>query len=336
MTTTNTSIMKNNPETWKELLSSSKDAKGLDALHPEVVKLLNAPSKDQLSKDEQEKMMNSITNLSLNAIMFRSHMDEMTILHHIADLCNAAYFFACRSCEYSLTTGTRRTKIITIKNVVFRQGNRIIHHRRLFHKASSVSITFIKQKNDNHFETVTQHNNNHPTQNHVKLFARIVNRILDSPGTNLDTTINAFWNENTNRIEYIKSKQILESLRWACEELGPDRLGYTHDEIGCHSIRSGAAIAMYLMGIKPFTIMLQGRWCSDAFLRYIRKQVKEFSKGVSSAMVSSEVYAFYTVPDCMVRFGDEDPRTPNNPQSLTSSFNGSSALSAFTRHHIYD
>ena len=72
----------NIPKTWKELLSSSKDAKGLNVIHPEVVNLINAPSQDQLSIDEQEKMMNPITNLSLNVIMFRSHMDEMTILHH--------------------------------------------------------------------------------------------------------------------------------------------------------------------------------------------------------------------------------------------------------------
>ena len=117
-------------------------------------------------------------------------------------------------------------------------------------------VTFVKQKNDNHFETVTQLNNNHPTQNPVKLFARIVNRIHYSPGTNQDTTINAFWNENTEQIEYIKSEQILESLRWACDEISPDILGYISKEIGCHPIRSGAAMAMYLMNIPPFTIML--------------------------------------------------------------------------------
>ena len=38
---------------------------------------------------------------------------------HNADLCNGAFFFACRSCKYSQTTGTRRTKIITIQNIVF-------------------------------------------------------------------------------------------------------------------------------------------------------------------------------------------------------------------------
>ena len=95
-------------------------------------------------------------------------------------------------------------------------------------------------------------------------------------------------------------------------------------------------MAMYLNKVKTYTIMLQGRWCSDAFLRYIRKQVKEFSDGVSAAMVSLDTYAFFTIPDCLSKFDDGDPKTPNNPRSLTSSFNGTSALSAFTRHHIHD
>ena len=120
------------------------------------------------------------------------------------------------------------------------------------------------------------------------------------------------------------------------DELGEDILGYTSAEIGCHSIRSGAAMSMYLQKIAVFTIMLQGRWCSDAFLRYIRRQVKEFSQGVSEAMIALETYAFFTVPDTTIGFNDEDPRIPNNSDSLTSSQNGRSASSALTRHHVFE
>ena len=90
-------------------------------------------------------------------------------------------------------------------------------------------------------------------------------------------------------------------MRWAADNQGADNLGYKANEIGCHSIRSGVAMVMYLaqhpMRVPTYTIMLQGRWCSDAFLRYIRKQVKEFSKGVSEAMISNESYNFFTIPD---------------------------------------
>jgi len=65
-------------------------------------------------------------------------------------------------------------------------------------------------------------------------------------------------------------------LQRAAASLGSDSLGYTPDQIGLHSARSGAAMAMYLAGVPVFTIMLLGRWSSDAFLRYIRKEVQEF------------------------------------------------------------
>jgi hypothetical protein len=53
-------------------------------------------------------------------------------------------------------------------------------------------------------------------------------------------------------------------------------------------------MAMYLAGVPVFTIMLLGRWSSDAFLRYIRKQVKEFSTGISQKMIHHE--DFFTIP----------------------------------------
>jgi hypothetical protein len=63
--------------------------------------------------------------------------------------------------------------------------------------------------------------------------------------------------------------KLLKRLRLMVTVLGPDSLGYTASEIGLHSARSGAAMAIYLAHVTVFTIMLLGRWSSDAFLRYI-------------------------------------------------------------------
>jgi hypothetical protein len=49
-------------------------------------------------------------------------------------------------------------------------------------------------------------------------------------------------------------------------------------------------MAMYLSGVPAFTIMLIGRWASDAFLKYIRRQVQEFSAGISTRMISTEEF----------------------------------------------
>ena len=98
------------------------------------------------------------------------------------------------------------------------------------------------------------------------------------------------------------------------DELGVDHLGFTSDIIDCHSIRSAAAMEMFLNKVKTYTIMLQGRWSSDALLRYIRKQVKEFSNGVSTSMVDPDTYKFYTMPDSLLTFDKEgNPKIANNP-----------------------
>jgi hypothetical protein len=74
-------------------------------------------------------------------------------------------------------------------------------------------------------------------------------------------------------------QELLKKLCLAGTSIGPDILGFTADQIELHSARSGAAMAMVLAGVPVFTVMLLGRWSSDAFLCYIRKQVKEFSRG---------------------------------------------------------
>ena len=49
-------------------------------------------------------------------------------------------------------------------------------------------------------------------------------------------------------------------------------------------------MAMYLGECPVYTIMLIGRWSSDAFLGYIQKQVMEFSHNVSKKMLKFQNY----------------------------------------------
>ena len=287
--------------------------------------------------DPAEKPQKAITP---NLLAYLYKQGKSQFHNHISDLCNGAFFFACRSCEYSATTGTRKTKTITVKCVAFRIGHRLLTNKTDFKTADSVSITFISQKNEEDFETVTQHKTSNNLHCPVKIWARIINRVLSLPNSSTSSPINAYWDPTSKSVNHIHSTQILASLRWAARELGKDRLGYTPEEIGCHSIRSGAAMAMYLarhpVQVPTYTIMLQGRWCSDAFLRYIRKQVKEFSIGVSEAMISKESYDFFHVANEHNNNAHDDPRVHNNAQSLTSSINGSSAASKYTRVHVFE
>ena len=47
---------------------------------------------------------------------------------------------------------------------------------------------------------------------------------------------------------------------------------------------------MHLAGIPSYTIMLIGRWCSDAFLLYIRRAVQEFSGGIAQKMLHKDTF----------------------------------------------
>jgi hypothetical protein len=93
-----------------------------------------------------------------------------------------------------------------------------------------------------------------------------------------DTPVYVVWRHN--RLEHITSQQVLAALRAACASIGSACLGSEPHEMGTHLVRSGVAMEMYLTGVPVYTIMLIGKWSSDAFLQYIQKQVKQFLKGI--------------------------------------------------------
>jgi hypothetical protein len=145
----------------------------------------------------------------------------------------------------------------------------------------------------------------------VRSAAAIVQRIRDYSGTTADTPISAVLINNI--ITQITSENVIKALRDAVEAIREHRLGITKDEIGTHLIRSGAAMAMYLGECAVFTIMLIGRWSSDAFLRYIRKQVMEFSQNVAKKMLTYQ--NFRHIPDIHRRIPRDDPRQRNKPNN---------------------
>jgi hypothetical protein len=68
---------------------------------------------------------------------------------------------------------------------------------------------------------------------------------------------------------------------------------------------------MYLGEIPVYTIMLIGRWSSDAFLHYIRKQVEQFSRNVLKKMLTFQ--SFCHIPDIAPRrISSEGPRQRNH------------------------
>jgi hypothetical protein len=118
----------------------------------------------------------------------------------------------------------------------------------------------------------------------VRPAATIVCRIQSYPGANDITSISAIW--QYDRIEHITSRQIKTVLWDAILAIGEDTLHIVANEIGTHSICLGAAMAILLGGCPMFLIMMISCWSSDAFLRCIRKQVKEFNHDISCKMIT--------------------------------------------------
>ena len=259
----------------------------------------------------------------------------------IGELVNGALFFAMRSCEYSTVTGERKTKLLTINDIrFFKNRKRMGNSNRNLHTADTVSITFRFQKNKHKDETITQYRSG-LTPCPVKAWAAIVTRVLSYPGTTGNSTVNTF--KSGHRLLRIPSKDILQKIRATVTAIGSDILGFKAHEVGTHSVRSSCAMALYLAKALVVTIMHVGRWSSDAFLLYIRRQVQEFSKDLTSHMVNSA--QFFTIPDETEEELDfethdfYDPRT-QNPNSLASLIrlsgpNGSAPRAPATAFHVW-
>ena len=81
---------------------------------------------------------------------------------------------------------------------------------------------------------------------------------------------------------------ITNALKTTVDSMKDFNLGFASEDVGTHSIRSGGAMALCLAKVDTYIIKLQGRWKSDAFLKYIRKQVKQFSTDLSNKMIIKE------------------------------------------------
>jgi hypothetical protein len=69
---------------------------------------------------------------------------------------------------------------------------------------------------------------------------------------------------------------------------------------------------MYPGKIPIYTIMLIGRWSSDAFLCYICKQVEQYSHKVAKKMLTFRSFR-HTIPDIAPwRISSEGPRQCNH------------------------
>jgi hypothetical protein len=233
--------------------------------------------------------------ISLNVLQAMQDLATNKLKLAGADLAMGAFFFACRSCEYSHITGERRTKTRCVGDVQFRIGRQVIPHTSLdLHKAKEVSVVFRDQKNHHKMATRTAWRSSEPLACPVVAWAKIARRVRTTQGCHDNTLVYKYTASDGNTAN-VKSSSLVIHLRRAANKIGYASLGYAPNDIGTQSIRLGAAMALVLSRHQTWRIMLTGRWRSSSFLLYIREQVQAFSKGVSTRMTKNP--NFFHVPD---------------------------------------
>jgi hypothetical protein len=260
-----------------------------------------------------------------------------------------------RSCEYVAVPVRGRTRLLTVENIQFYD----VHSNKLSHYdpdlatvAEYVSITFVDQKNGHKFEVRTQQRTTDALLCPVRSWAHTIQRILSYPDTDATTSVNYFYDPSAkpgHQSRFFSQENIRVFLRETCSMYPPNHFGYSPSEIGTHSLRSGAAMALFLANEQPHKIMILGRWSSDAFLAYIRPQVQEWTTGMSTTMLQHDHYNTARPSSSRPDGNDnnkahhDDPRIRNDPRTIRGSSNllslfknGSNALSfVIPRLHIF-
>jgi hypothetical protein len=226
----------------------------------------------------------------------------------ITEIAIVAFFFAMRSCETTTTAKPGRTRIIDLDGVTFRDKKNCIipHTSTRLPNAYRVTVTFADQKNKKKNDKRTQKKSEDTVLEPVRCLASLVKRILETvPDACGTTTINTMCFENDTFL--LSSTYLRDQLRHSCTLMGASAtFGYDATEIGTKSLRSGAAMSLFLMEYSTPRIMLLGRWESDAFLVYIRPQCLEWTNNMSNDMIHND--SFFDATD-VPQADTDDSRT---------------------------
>jgi hypothetical protein len=212
------------------------------------------------------------------------------------DLAILGLFFAMRSCENTTTPKPGRTKIVDMIGVIFLDSDKreIPQNHPGISLAAHVTLLFADQKNRDKNARRTQKRTDDPVLCPVRRAASLIERIRRLvPGFSGSTTINTYMHKAREGLVQLQlaSGFLRSQLRHACSTLGGKRVfGFDKQDIGTKSIRSGAAMGLFLANHSTERIMLMGRWLSQAFLVYIRPQVIEWTNNMSCDMIRHDSF----------------------------------------------
>ena len=249
-----------------------------------------------------------------------------------AEIAIVAYFFAMRLCEITETPAPGRTKMTRLRGVTFRdQSNREMnHHSEDLATARKVTVTFENQKNGLKNDRRTHEKTGDPVMCPALRLAFLVERVLRTvPMAGPDTPVSATYlnNEQSN----VTAEMLKRNLRLACT-LGGGRevFGYGAADIGTRSIRSGAAMGLFLMNQPPSGKDHDPGHVVIRRLSGLHKpQVLEWTNQMSSDMIRNN--SFFDASDER-RDSKDDPMT-RRPRPATTADGGKKNASKLHLHH---
>jgi hypothetical protein len=255
--------------------------------HPLISELFQAYKNVDPPTEKQKAITPKLLRYMYTSAGGGNTSTHMLVTFVTAELAIMGFFWAMRSCENTTPPVPGRTRIIRLRGIIFRTADSkiIAHTSNKLHLAARVTITFEDQKNKKKMDSRTHQQTGDAILCPSKILASLVKRIYKAvPGATGDTPINTVHIDGKT---YGVSQEFLRiQLRLACElGGGKDVFGFDATEIGTRSLRSGAAMALFLMDHHPHKIMILGRWLSEAFLDYIRPQVLEWTNNMSTDMI---------------------------------------------------
>lgn len=215
--------------------------------------------------------------------------DEFTI--SLCELILLAVLCGLRSCEYVTTNDNKplserlRASDIAFKFVgpIHNQSSLQIEH------ADMVLFTFRNQKNANKQQTISRPKATHqdikgfcPVTIAAKLKKRLSSYNLNDPHINITRQIS-----NPHKTYEITYNDLTSFQKAIATYLGAASLGFAPDLVSSHCNRITFATYLYNAGFPDAMIKAEGRWDSDAFLRYIRSNSTRNQFNVTSAITSN-------------------------------------------------
>ena len=102
----------------------------------------------------------------------------------------------------------------------------------------------------------------------------------------MHTDVNIVRVPNSTETFIITKGNVETKLKSAVLAIGEDRLGVRATDTGCHSIRATFATILQLSDEKETKIQQHGRWQSDCFKTYMRRNVSNDKDTISTPLSS--------------------------------------------------